>query len=949
MAALAGVGWALSIAGWIASPTTTRLLREGYSLLGFDESEKLRDMETRILPQLASMLKQVERVPPGQRACLEDWSKRLRSAFYDAEDILDVADYHRLEKQIYRVMLGSVEAEFPPNAHSLRLNTRCYSTVGIYGVGGSGKTTLAQYVCDYERMKGYFSPIMWIHVSQSFSVHRIYQEMLESATVNSPHQHSNLDTLQLKLKEELRGKRFLLVLDDIWAEKDVSVIRDEKHASVWYKLDQLLCPLKDGMRGSKVLVTTRFKDVAMSLGAQSVVPIPDLNEEDFFSLLMHYALDGVSLDNQKLETFHMIGRDIVKKLKGSPLAARLVGARLRRQLDANFWRRVEHQDLLAGTLDALWWSYQLLDEHVRRCFAYCSMFSHGYIFERGELVDLWMAEGFLKPTNADEQMEDVGQNYFDELVSCSFLQTRRDLDGSDIGYFTIHDLLHELAGMIAGDDCFTVVEGEMKEIPPDVRYLFINLDDPMKVIEPICKLKKLRTLKFRNVFSDPRITVEALEGILKKLKKLRVVQVHIDGDVLMLPACICDLKHLRCLSICSSKSRKVTLPRKFGRLYHLQILDNRFSDALEFTGVESMSNLISLRHIRGGKDSGFPGVQKLKSLRELSNFMVRKEKGYELKQLEGLNQLGGDLTINGLDSVESKERSVEAKLTDKKHLKALSLVWSNPEEQMCSPEIQLEVIDGLCPPSQLRKLEIRRYDGWNYPSWMSQSQNCLIRSLKCLTLSGCHNLEALPELGELFIHLLKFTLVDLPNLKLLPRLPDSLESLYMVSLPKIKLLPRLPDGLKSLDIIWCWALVVTCTEDVEMIRSMFTERASQIDPSLNITRPDEISQFADNQYDKFMTILCDIVGTRNREMVPNIVPFIRGQMEEGDYPQMILPASLCYLMVTGCAMTNIALQNCLRGCTSLLSLTLNEIPFLKAIPSEVTKHLRGLLMLQIGY
>lgn len=144
-------------------------------------------------------------------------------------------------------------------------NSKCYSVISIYGIAGSGKTTLAQHVCSYEKMDSYFFPVMWIYVSPGFSVDKIYQKMLEAATGKPSSEFSNLDTLQMKLEAELTGKRFLLVLDDIWHEKD---------ASAQDKLNQLLSPLKVGKKGSKVLVTTRFKDVAMSLGSQRIIPVP---------------------------------------------------------------------------------------------------------------------------------------------------------------------------------------------------------------------------------------------------------------------------------------------------------------------------------------------------------------------------------------------------------------------------------------------------------------------------------------------------------------------------------------------------------------------------------------------------------------------------------------------------------------------------------------------------
>jgi len=114
--------------------------------------------------------------------------------------------------------------------------------------------------------ENYFKPIMWIQVNQIFSVHGIYRQMLEAALGEPCHDYSNLDTLQMKLEEALRGKRFLLVLDDVWTAKDD---KDE------YQLDQLLSPLEVGNTGSKVLLTTRFADAAKYLRCHSPILIPD--------------------------------------------------------------------------------------------------------------------------------------------------------------------------------------------------------------------------------------------------------------------------------------------------------------------------------------------------------------------------------------------------------------------------------------------------------------------------------------------------------------------------------------------------------------------------------------------------------------------------------------------------------------------------------------------------
>jgi len=178
-------------------------------------------------------------------------------------------------------------------------------------------------------------------------------------------------------------------------------------------------------------------------------------------------------------------------------------------------------------------------DSLRRCFAYCSIFPQGYKFGRAELVGLWMTEGFIKTTGTVEQMEYIAHGYFDELVSCSFMQTGKYTNSTNENeWVTTHDLLHELATMVAGDDCTTVDGSGMKQFPPDARHLFVRLNEPMKFTKQICKLENLRTLIITSIEGLTIITIQEFEGILKKLKKLRVVHVPLQGKMVKIPVMI---------------------------------------------------------------------------------------------------------------------------------------------------------------------------------------------------------------------------------------------------------------------------------------------------------------------------------------------------------------------------------------------------------------------------
>uniref|UniRef100_A0A0A9F0W0 Uncharacterized protein n=1 Tax=Arundo donax TaxID=35708 RepID=A0A0A9F0W0_ARUDO len=303
-------------------------------------------------------------------------------------------------------MIRKLLHDTPEDDEPSSSRTKCYPIIGIHGIPGSGKTTLAQYVFEKERNNGYFNLVMWIHVSQNFSVDTIFTEMLEIASGRKMDQLSNLDMLGWELEAKLRGKRFLLVLDDVWYDQYAS-----------RQLGLLLSPLKVGEMGSKILVTTRTADASRALGARNLIAISDLDKEEFFSMFMHYALDGATISDHALVREHQaIGRKIVEKLGRSPLAARTVAGQLNRRLNIDFWKSTQNCDLLNHIMGDLWWSYQPLEEHVKQCFTYCSMFPRRYLFRRDELVHLWMSQGFVETANATEDMEDIGNGYFDVLL-----------------------------------------------------------------------------------------------------------------------------------------------------------------------------------------------------------------------------------------------------------------------------------------------------------------------------------------------------------------------------------------------------------------------------------------------------------------------------------------------------------------------------------------------------
>ncbi|XP_047074515.1 putative disease resistance protein RGA3 [Lolium rigidum] len=871
LTAAVAIGWGMKAAGWIASPVISDLFKKASSYLGFDASEKLIELEPKIL-LLERVMGAVEGSPCRPR--LEGLYSKLKSAFYEAEEILDDVEYYRLEKKIQDDRLKSevagpsrrlkeiwsAVAKSSPlkhqesgmskvklkkkletieeiindtckvlermnlqslsganQSHCVAANSRgsvttsrplskiigrdedcdkivamlhekeehgqpdtnrvpCYSVVGIHGVGGSGKSTLAQLVCTREKKDAHFNLVMWVHVSRDFAVDALYMEMFEAATGTLCPQLRNRDTLQDMLEEKLRGKHFLLVLDDVWYN-----IRDVTRSE---SLQQILSPLQAGEAGSKILVTSRTKDALLALGAteKRCIPISALDKNIFCNLLMHYALHGVPADDHTRRILEDIGQEIAKKLNGSPLAARIVGGQLHIRQNAEFWRSVRDRDLLNETMGALWWSYHHLREQVKRCFAFCSIFPRRHCLERHELVQIWAAEGFARCTSEGEEMEDVCYEYFDDLVSASFLQLKAKECPLERDYYLIHDFLHDLAKKMFDEELIT---------------------------KKICQLYNIRTLIIGSPYSEEAVGEQVLKCLFKRLRKLRVLIISagdlMNNDVpldVAVPSCIGQLWHLRYLAFrpafYEARGRRIILPSTFTKLFHMQTLDFGFTEMVVFSSCEDICSLINLRHVIFSGVVDLRSIDRLMSLRTMPAFDVRKRQGYELRQLRDLNKLRGELWIMGLEKVRSKAEGLEANLAGKEGLSILKLSWGWSGE--ASPEVQAEVLEGLCPPKDLKSLIIEGHRGPRYPSWM---HNGGPKKVNHLELMDC-SLQPGPELGGFCAHLRELTIFGCSW----DALPDymehltSLQTLHIMYCRNIRIqsLPTLPQSMKDFNL-----------------------------------------------------------------------------------------------------------------------------------------------------
>ncbi|KAF8037766.1 hypothetical protein BT93_B0570 [Corymbia citriodora subsp. variegata] len=391
--------------------------------------------------------------------------------------------------------------------------------VPIVGMGGIGKTSLAKRLYNSAEVNRCFERRAWVCVSDVFDVFNITKDIFHSITEKS-WKNEDLDRLQVNLRDNLSGKKFLVVLDDIW-DND------------YRRWTDLLRPFKAGARGSKIIITTRNHAVA-SMTRGSPYILKELSLDNCINLLAFHALEEENFESH--HEFETIGRKIAERCKGLPLAVMMLGGALRNKKNLDEWadtlNNIIKDPLTAKNevLPILKLSYIHLPSHLRKCFSYCAILPKDYEIERDELVLLWIAEGFLDGQKTKEEKLREGRNYFDELVTRSFLQQ----SSVDISKFSMHDLLNDLAKSIDGGICFSSGESQLVANEDDAsfgraRYAsFISSRFvTSKSLRAYHGMKVLRSLILVHVGSSRglhkfSISSEVLQDLLTHFKYLRV-------------------------------------------------------------------------------------------------------------------------------------------------------------------------------------------------------------------------------------------------------------------------------------------------------------------------------------------------------------------------------------------------------------------------------------------
>ncbi|PSS32824.1 Disease resistance protein [Actinidia chinensis var. chinensis] len=460
--------------------------------------------------------------------------------------------------------------------------------IGIQGTVGIGKTTIMLNLNNHEQVAKMFDIVIWLTVSKEGSRKNLERENLQRAIVERLKLNvggtRNADEVAERILMELKGKKYLLLLDDVKEYLDL-------HEKIG---------IPDCNNGSKIVLTTRLRQVCPSM-VDKVIKVAYLSIGDSWKMFQNVLDSPKLMENPNIRK---LARRVCKECSGLPLLIEKVANTFKLKNNEflwsdglNSWRMWPEKESqgIREMYKLLKFCYDDLDDdHYKKCFLYGALYPEDSVINREYLLECWAAEDFLgNDDGLTKKSLMFGHHILGHLKNVSLLE-----EGESENHVTMHKFIRQVAIYILEDDHesnYMVETSKALREPPDVECWSeknrISLgDNKLEQLPDSPNCGMLSTLFLQKNLSLKTIPI----SFFSHMKELRVLDLSHTG-IILLPSSLSTLIGLKVLYLNNCK-HLVELPSHIVELVHLEALD------ILGSGINNIpphiENLIWLRRLR---------------------------------------------------------------------------------------------------------------------------------------------------------------------------------------------------------------------------------------------------------------------------------------------------------------------------------------------------------------
>lgn len=660
--------------------------------------------------------------------------------------------------------------------------------IGLYGMGGVGKTTLLTKVNNYfKHIRSEFNLVIWVVVSKNLKLEKIQDDIAKEVGILD-------DTWRTKAHDEkadliyrvLCKKRFVLLLDDIW--KRVELVK-------------VGVPVPDGRNKYKIVFTTRSEEVCGNMGAHKKIKVECLAWDKAWNLFQEIIGKGTLSIHPNIP---QLAEMVAKECGGLPLALNTVGRAMACKTTPQEWKHAlqvlkksaaDFSGMGDEVFPLLKFSYDnLRSDEDRSCFLYCALFPEDFLIRKDDLSYCWMGDELLNQYANVDEAQNKGYDIIGTLIRACLLEDHQSC-------VKMHDVIRDMALWLASDpqktdERFLVLTGaesvdpslllEKWKCPKRVSLMRAEFGGKLAILPDSPNLLTL-------LLGQTNLTYLPNDGF-NSMIVLRVLDLSENSSLSILPKSISNLVTLKHLNLSSTAVEE--LPEELIALVQLEYLNLENMIHLKIVPpklISSFSKLKVLRMLQCGKSDQilFDGenamIEELQGLKHLDHLTLSIRSTSCFRKFFGYDRLVTCTRILWLTDIDNKSNCLDiSSLVDMKHLDSLEIHSFPNLEQLdfdragrAANDPHSTVTYQSCSLS-LQNVTISRCDQLKDLTWLIFAPN-----LMRLDVSSCPGMKKIidfnrvREVANVVKEVNPFEILTILNLKSLP----VLESIYENALP----------------------------------------------------------------------------------------------------------------------------------------------------------------------